>query len=590
MCGRGFCWGPCATGAEDCGAWKGPRQHCGEFIGSIPAEKTAAKELADYLAKITGATFATVEESAWKGGAPAIYVGNTAFVRHLGIDVKALQTEESLLKTTAGNLVLTGGRPRGTLYAVYEFLENALGVRWYTPWAETVPRMENCEIPSLDRRVRPYFRFRSHYTSLGDPSVFPHGPWKWFNARNRLNQPSTSELDESVGGWLKCGGRVGGGHGFIGYLPNEKYFSSHPEYFSLRGGKRVPGSHHGNHLCLTNPDVLRIVIEEVRKDIQKDPDGLCYTVACNDGGGETICDCPHCRETARKYGATDKIGTDAGLLLWFVNQVADAIREEYPEKFIRTLAYNNTALPPQNIRARDNVIVQVCTGPCSGNVWYPLGNNCDGLKTLQKWTSFASHIWLWDYAFPIYSNKFFCPRTWKMDEQMKFFRFLGSPDGIFQENELLAFEDSMFPQFYEMDMWIYARLCQNPDADVNGLIADFLNGYYGAAGPALQKYVEEIHSRLPRFQYRFFDYTFMDAAQKLFDQAEVAVKNDTERLGRVRELAPSTGSRRACLAQYHHPRLPRQGRETGDVSVSRRLPEGALARYAEDHQAPVSVG
>ena len=211
--------------------------------GAIPAEKTAAKELADYLAKITGATFATVEESAWKGGTPAIYVGNTAFARQLGMDVKELWAEESLLKTTAGNLVLTGGRPRGTLYAVYEFLENTLGVRWYTPWAEKVPRIENCEIPSLDRRVRPYFRFRSHYTSLGDPNAFPHGPWKWFNARNRLNQPSTSELDESVGGWLKCGGRVGGGHGFTGYLPNEKYFASHPEYFSMRDGKRVPGSH-----------------------------------------------------------------------------------------------------------------------------------------------------------------------------------------------------------------------------------------------------------------------------------------------------------------------------------------------------------
>ena len=101
-------------------------------------------------------------------------MGNTAFARHLGIDFKALQAEESLLKTTARNLVLTGGRPRGTLYAVYEFLENTLGVRWYTPWAEKVPRIENCEIPSLDRRVRPYFRFRSHYTSLGDPNAFPH--------------------------------------------------------------------------------------------------------------------------------------------------------------------------------------------------------------------------------------------------------------------------------------------------------------------------------------------------------------------------------------------------------------------------------
>jgi hypothetical protein len=504
---------------------------------AIPAEKTAAKELADYLAKITGATFATVEESDWKGGAPAIYVGDTAFARRLGIDAKELWAEESLLKTAAGNLVLTGGRPRGTLYAVYEFLENTLGVRWYTPWAEKVPRMETCAIPPLDCRVRPYFKLRSHYTWLGDPRFFPHEPWKWFNARNRLNQPGTSESDASVGGWLKYGGRIAGGHGFIGYLPNEKYFSNHPEYFSMRDGKRVPGSHQGNHLCLTNPDVLRIVIEEVKKDIQTDPDGLCYTVACNDGGSETVCDCPRCREMARRYGATEERCTDAGLVLWFVNQVADAIRAEHPDKFIRTLAYNTTVLPPKNIRARDNVIVQVCTGPCSGNVWYPLGDNCAGLKTLRKWAPFASHIWLWDYAVPcFYSDKFFCPRTWKMDEQMKFFRFLGSPDGMFQENEFLAFEDSMFPQFYEMDMWIYARLCQNPDAEVNGLIADFLHGYYGAAGPALGKYVEEIHARLPRFPYRFFDYIFMETAQTLFDRAEAAVKDDAERLGRVRDL------------------------------------------------------
>lgn len=54
---------------------------------AIPAEKTAAKELSDYLKKITGAEFATVEEKDFKGG-PAIYVGNTAFAKKAGIDIR----------------------------------------------------------------------------------------------------------------------------------------------------------------------------------------------------------------------------------------------------------------------------------------------------------------------------------------------------------------------------------------------------------------------------------------------------------------------------------------------------------------------
>ena len=148
----------------------------------------------------------------------------------------------------------------------------------------------------------------------------------------------------------------------------------------------------------------------------------------------------------------------------------------------------------------------------------------------------------------------------------------------------------MFPQFYEMDMWIYARLCQNPDAEVSGLIADFLNGYYGAAGPALRKYVEEIHSRLPRFQYRFFDYTFMDAAQKLFDQAEAAVKNDTERLGRVRDLRLQLDLaalvwRSTIIRDY----LAKGGKlETYPYRTA--FLKARSARYAEDHQAPLFVG
>jgi hypothetical protein len=52
---------------------------------AISAERTAATELADYLAKITGGTFAVVGELAAPAG-PRCYVGPTAFARKQGLD------------------------------------------------------------------------------------------------------------------------------------------------------------------------------------------------------------------------------------------------------------------------------------------------------------------------------------------------------------------------------------------------------------------------------------------------------------------------------------------------------------------------
>ena len=50
-----------------------------------PAERTAVKELAEYLGKVTGATFPQVEESAMPRGSAAIYVGHTAFAARAGV-------------------------------------------------------------------------------------------------------------------------------------------------------------------------------------------------------------------------------------------------------------------------------------------------------------------------------------------------------------------------------------------------------------------------------------------------------------------------------------------------------------------------
>ena len=43
-----------------------------------------------------------------------------------------------MIRTVGDNLILTGGRPRGTLYAVYEFLERPVGCHWLD--RETIAR------------------------------------------------------------------------------------------------------------------------------------------------------------------------------------------------------------------------------------------------------------------------------------------------------------------------------------------------------------------------------------------------------------------------------------------------------------------
>ena len=64
--------------------------------GAIPAERTAATELADYLAKVTGGKFAVVGEAAAPPG-PGLYVGPTALARKQGLDPSTWADRKSVV-------------------------------------------------------------------------------------------------------------------------------------------------------------------------------------------------------------------------------------------------------------------------------------------------------------------------------------------------------------------------------------------------------------------------------------------------------------------------------------------------------------
>src|SRR5690606_34908750 len=112
-------------------------------------------------------------------------------------------------------------------------------------------------------------------------------------------------------------------------------------------------------LCLSNPEVLEIICENLKKEMVKKPDALYWSVSQNDN--VNYCRCDECAALDAKYAAfqpeekmlsTHSGGSYSALgmgsLLTFINQVAD----RFPDKIISTLAYQYTRVPPKGIVPR----------------------------------------------------------------------------------------------------------------------------------------------------------------------------------------------------------------------------------------------
>ena len=96
-----------------------------------PAEQYAAEELKDMLRRCTGQT------GRFDQGQPA---GLPHLCRRragdagsdVGFSVDGFGAEDLRIVIRDGNIAIAGGRPRGTLYGVYVFLEDYFGVRFLT--------------------------------------------------------------------------------------------------------------------------------------------------------------------------------------------------------------------------------------------------------------------------------------------------------------------------------------------------------------------------------------------------------------------------------------------------------------------------
>ncbi len=475
---------------------------------ATPSEQRAARELQRFIEEMSGARLPVATDARNVRG-PKLLVGDSAAVKRLGVKLplEELGPEGFVLRTRGANVIVAGGRQRGTMYGATALLER-LGCRWFTSEVSRIPKTPTIRIDTLDVTEKPAFEYREPF--------FTEAFEKDWAARNRTNGDH-SQLDASTGGKLQYYPFV---HSFYQLVPPEKYFAAHPEYFSLIDGKRRVER---GQLCLTNAAVLRIAIEQVEQWIKEHPEATIFSVSQNDWEG--WCECDHCRRVEEEEG-----GKHIGPVLRFVNALAEQIGQRHPDKLIDTLAYWYTEEPPLRVRPAKNVRIRLCPiGICVAHSFASCPRSAYFLKNLKAWAGITNQLYIWHYNtnFRHYLLPF--PDLDELASDIPIYQKHGVV-GLFMQG---AYAAGGGGEMAGLKSYLLARLLWNPNVDANAVIDEYLKGVYGKAAPQMKAYLELLQrevrpgpaglgAHLWIFAVPDYSGALLKGGMELFRQAEAA--------------------------------------------------------------------
>lgn len=460
----------------------------------------AALELQLYLKKITKVKLPIVKNSNPNKKQIQLFVDKKLSSKHT---VSMLVNE--------GNLIISGGSSQSVLYAVYEFLEQQLGCEWLTPTVEKIPLLSKVTISTLlNYSYTPSITTRTVHSNL----FYNNHP---FANRQKVTTTAFPNYVPTA--------RV---HTFHKFVPEKVFYKKHPEYFALRGKKRLP-----TQLCLTNTEVLKIVKDSVRANFKRFPYNNVISVSQNDN--TQYCQCKNCSKIDKAEGSA------SGTMIRFVNEVA----KEFPNKTISTLAYQYTRKAPKT-NPLPNVLVTLCSIECDRSA--PIEEKCtDFSEDLKQWKKRTHNIRIWDYTTQFTNFLAPFPNLFTLQPNIQFFKN-NHATWIFEQH-------SNHPsELFELRSYLMAKLLWNPNINVENTINTFLNKYYEEAAPFVKQYIQRIHEELKNDD-TFLLYLYGDPAQAftsflkpkllqeynaIFNKAEKSVADKPKILERVQVARLST--------------------------------------------------
>ena len=418
-------------------------------IGELEASKT----LQFYLNKISDARFLIITDDE-KSEVNEILIGKTN--RIVNVDYTKLAEDDTLIKTTDSKILLTGGNRKGVIYSIYKFLEKYVGIKKYTANFEFIPTKENLSLPShTDDIDKPAFTYRM--TDFKENYDKSYDDW---NGLNYIFEERRNPV-----------------HSFFNYLPRT-LFETHPDFFSLINGRRQLVQP-----CLSNPQVYKIIHDNLAKEMTKYPQIKIWSVSQMDN--EEYCHCNLCEPKQR--AGRGFVET----LIPFVNKLA----KDFPNKTISTLAYRQSIWPSLTYKPEKNIEIMLCftninratslKDGFTNNLQFSAPDNAKIFRQiLESWQRQTSNIFAWDYSVNFTDTMSPFPNFSVLQPNIQFLREKKIPK-IFVEGY-----GNQVGDFSELRSYLISKLLWNPYINFDATKKDFIYSYYGPAAPDINKYLE----------------------------------------------------------------------------------------------------
>ena len=345
----------------------------------------AAAELQEHIRIMSGATLPIVKENELRPdrNKVLILVGPSNLTKRFGVVTKNWEPETFVVKCNRNVLILAGedgsnkkNARTGTLWAVYDFLQDQLGCRWIWPGetGQRIPQRKTIIVPALDIRETPVIKIRHLRLTAQQkhrPGYEKQGIGRLLDLGKTYDQIAEDEKIWYRRMRLGKSFRLSAGHAFTDWWV--KYKNTAPDIFALQpNGKRVPRKSSKPDfvkMCVSNPKLWEMQLAPLRQYAARGARGQWVNACENDGSGG-FCVCKRCRawdaapnaslaslpkieDGSNVDGAPQKTNLPESLsdryARWY-NELAVRARQFDPDARVVAYAYSRYRSPPTNLK------------------------------------------------------------------------------------------------------------------------------------------------------------------------------------------------------------------------------------------------
>ena len=465
-------------------------------------EKFAACEFKKYIKRVFGiepiivTDENAVADKAFLIGGPEKNKLTAKYISEEEFDKTVPGPEGIFIKSFGDCIVLAGSSKnvneceRGTVYAVYEFLERFLGcslsayIKEGVAGGEYIPKKEKADLTDIfyvkKKADIPYRAAVAQYSAhgKGEDYELDIAFLDWLS-KNRYNYIYTwnsvyehfkenGMLTEAIKRGILF--KVGHHDAIDTLLPqkgnkyfSEPYFETHPEYYKLtEDGERFEMTSHWGQmvLCSRNDEMIEQISENLISWFSKNPQVKSFALLNKDGTAPQCC-CDKCKGYSK-----------AENYVYMINEIAKKLKKAHSDVTLNMMSYTDLWNPPENISLEDNVTVTEATWHISGlrTIGKPDGSCLRGTffeENLLKWKNIGASVTYYDYFMGVYPGRQrYIPMADEMQAMCKNFMEKGI-DGTETQIEVYNLWNNIF------NFYTYGRTAYDTDKSLDDNLERF---------------------------------------------------------------------------------------------------------------------